>query len=120
MDFRQSSHLLIMKKLKVAPFIIVGTLVHLGLGFAVFSKRANCNFQAECLSTAMKVCEQILALPLNLLVEFFHLGGGEQIELLFIYPALNSFLVVTIIWALLVRPFVQRARKRANTNELGT
>lgn len=100
-----------MIKIKPLPFIVIGTLIHLGLCVAVFSVRMNCNFREQCMPLLAKVSEQILALPLYLLVLLFRVNGGGPSGFTLLYVVLNSLLAVTILWFLLVRPFVRRANK---------
>jgi len=102
-----------MIKIKALPFIVIGTLIHLGLCVGVFSVRMNCNFREQCMPMFAKVSEQILALPLNLLVLLFHVNGGGPGGFTLFFVLLNSLLAVTILWFVLVRPLVRRANKRS-------
>jgi hypothetical protein len=102
-----------MIKLKAAPFIVVGILVHLGLCVAVFSLRVNCNFRDQCMSTFARISEQILAMPLSLFFMLLRLGGGAPTGFNLLYPIINSIMAVTILWFVLVRPLMQRAARRS-------
>ena len=105
-----------MANIKIVPFVIVGTIVHLGLCVAAFMPRVNCGFNDACMlamSTPAKIFEDIMSLPLGLLVILFHAGGGRATGLTFLYPVLNSLLAVLIIWFALVRPLVRRANKKS-------
>jgi hypothetical protein len=99
-------------KIKAFPFIAIGTVLHLGLCVTAFSARMNCNFHEQCMSAFARVSEQVLALPLYLFVLLFHVNGGGPGGLTLFYAVLNSILAVTILWLVLVRPFVRHAAKK--------
>jgi hypothetical protein len=104
-----------MAKLKATPFIIIGGILHLCALIAVETPIMNCEARPECISPASKILVQILMFPMNLISILLHLGGPAT-SLTFVAIIFNSFVAMTIVWFVFVRPFLWLA-KRKDYNE---
>lgn len=102
-----------MKKIKATLFILTGTLIHFGLMYKLILNSLACDMQPSCVSHASQMGMAILGFPLNLIRWILFPNEIKPPDGLFVLLLLNSLLVITLIWFLLIRPFVRRAHKNA-------
>jgi hypothetical protein len=101
-----------MVKLKAVPFILMGTVVHLGLCMLVVQAEVECEDRINCVSPLTRIFEQILAFPLSLVRMLFHQNDTLANGFTIFYVIFNSLLAVAIVWFVLVWPFVRYAAKK--------
>jgi hypothetical protein len=97
-----------MNKVKALPFIILGGLAHLCAVVAVNWPVLECESRTECITPVTRVLQNILGFPLNFISRLFS-SAGPVTSLTFIAIILNSFVAMTLVWFVLIRPFVRRS-----------
>lgn len=90
-----------MKKLKAIPFILIGSVIHILMGFMVMNTYLDCGIHPNCAPPATKVLTSTLGLPLSLVSWMWSTPDGSISGLQFVLFFLNSVLAVTIIWFVL-------------------
>jgi hypothetical protein len=104
-----------MSKTKVIIFVLMGALVHFGLAFVLILQRISCGIQPRCVGLANEVGVKILEFPLNAIAAILYLHELKAGGWLFIALPINSLVAVLIIWFVLVRPLINRAKRKASS-----
>lgn len=87
-----------MKRSRAIPFILIGSALHVALGFSVIGTYLKCDIQPNCVPPITKVLTGILGFPLNLVSWMWSESDGSISNLSFALFFLNSVLAVTFIW----------------------
>lgn len=104
---------------RVKAFVIIpfGGFIHFAAMMKIIGDRLTCDMQPHCVSQVNKIVGAILEFPLGSIAAVIHhfdadfdvmnLVGGEMFAFLF----LNSILAVTLVWIVLVRPFIRQSKR---------
>jgi hypothetical protein len=90
-----------MIKIKAIPFILLGTVVHVGLCIANIAADIGCDTRTNCLSMTTRVGAVILGFPANLVSWLWQTENAKVTSWSFVFLLLNSVLAVTILWFVL-------------------
>lgn len=102
-----------MTKIKAVPFILMGTMLHVGACVAVAVQFFDCDTRSECVSPATRIFADILAFPLILVRWIWQSKDQRMSSGSYLYLLINSLLAVTIVW-FVAKPFLNRRGKQAD------
>lgn len=102
-----------MTKIKAAPFILMGTILHISASVAVAAQFFDCDTRSECVSSVTRMCADVLAFPLILVRWIWQTKDQRMSGGSYLYVLINSLLAVTLVW-FVVKQFLNRGERPAN------